>query len=303
MTGNANNARRLHCWASCQPVESLLNVCWSTMKLHTTPSLLRPRAKPFPLRTMSKDSAGMQTKGQIRRMHCICLELPVAPVGNCMQWGAGPGQWLHCDFYCKGMQGKQKCRKSDFVFLVCTRPHLWFHTRIRRKKLRTGFLLFTIHWLKWHTLFIRASLCSWTCCLWCIKRFACWLVGWRPGGHGSTAAQDKSNHTRFYGQFLTLFFFFFVKFWLFVRFHVLIAAIVCFLHEYKKTTYMIKLWWLQSYNDKNTKIPTHYWHTRCILKIPREDKLTNNHCSHLVFTLVWEVQKSITISGKPTSVT
>lgn len=28
-----------------------------------------------------------------------------------------------------------------------------------------------------------------------------------PGGHGSTAAEDKSNHARFYGQFLTLFLF------------------------------------------------------------------------------------------------
>lgn len=34
----------------------LLKVCWPTMKLQTTPSLLRPRAKPFPLRTISKDS-------------------------------------------------------------------------------------------------------------------------------------------------------------------------------------------------------------------------------------------------------
>lgn len=33
-------------------------VCWSTRKLHRTPSLLRPRAKPFPRRTMSKDSEG-----------------------------------------------------------------------------------------------------------------------------------------------------------------------------------------------------------------------------------------------------
>lgn len=38
-------------------VVNLLKVCWSTIKLHTTPSWLRPRAKPFPLRTMSKDSA------------------------------------------------------------------------------------------------------------------------------------------------------------------------------------------------------------------------------------------------------
>lgn len=68
MTGNANNARRLDCWASCgscQPVESLLNVCWSTMKLHTTPSLLRPRAKPFPLSTMSKDSAECKQRGRL----------------------------------------------------------------------------------------------------------------------------------------------------------------------------------------------------------------------------------------------
>lgn len=28
---------------------------------------------------------GMQTKREIRRMHCICLELPAAPVGNCRQ--------------------------------------------------------------------------------------------------------------------------------------------------------------------------------------------------------------------------
>lgn len=34
----------------------LLKVCWSTIKLQTTASLVFPRVKPFPLRTMSKDS-------------------------------------------------------------------------------------------------------------------------------------------------------------------------------------------------------------------------------------------------------
>lgn len=41
----------------------LLKVCWPTIKLQTTPSLVRPRVKPFPLRTMSKDSVECKQMG------------------------------------------------------------------------------------------------------------------------------------------------------------------------------------------------------------------------------------------------
>lgn len=152
MTGDANNARRLDCRASCgscQPVESLLNVCWSTMKLHTTPSLLRPRAKPFPLSTMSKDSAECKQRGRLDACTVYVWSFLLRLWGTARSEEQGLVSDCTATFTAKARRGNKKCRKSDFEFLVCRRPHLCFHTRTRRKKnLRTGFLLFTIHWLK-----------------------------------------------------------------------------------------------------------------------------------------------------------
>lgn len=45
-----------HTRRSHDRVRRLLKVCWPTMKLQTTASLVRPRVKPFPLRTNSKVS-------------------------------------------------------------------------------------------------------------------------------------------------------------------------------------------------------------------------------------------------------
>lgn len=151
---------------------SLLKVCWSTMKLHTTLSLLRPRAKPFPLRTMSKDSAECKQEGRLDACNCKCLEFPAAPVGNRNAvrrlLGECKKTLLHA---CACERRKTLCRTGT-VQASTLHDCMWFHTRRRRKRQKRAFVS------RWHTLFRGVSLCSWTCCIRCMKRFACWLVGW-----------------------------------------------------------------------------------------------------------------------------
>lgn len=62
----------------------LLKVCWSTIKLQMTSSLVRPRVKPFPLRTMSKDSVECKQMGDKtgrRNIHLV-IEFLLASIWN-----------------------------------------------------------------------------------------------------------------------------------------------------------------------------------------------------------------------------
>lgn len=164
-------------------------VCWSTRKLHRTPSLLRPRAKPFPRRTMSKDSEGGKQRLGLDAVWSFLLHL----------WGTAR---------CAERDLRRKVRHGDKITCNNTAGtetlHFWFaqkhkrcHNRFcsftRKTQIEGFFLVFQLTDSNdtQFFFFIRASLAVYDV----LRDLLVDLLDRRPGGRGSTAAEDKSNHT------------------------------------------------------------------------------------------------------------